>query len=145
MTLSPGDERPRLPGGKIENDESPVQALARELREELALEDDEVIVSPELLPDGILMTEPSPSTHLLTHYKIYPFVVRVVGNGVETLRRQLSNPSPGDACRVWPVTFDHWTESGSGFNAAYARTVVPMLTPELLAASALDAPDELGT
>ncbi len=140
ITRTKGDERPRLPGGKLENDESPLRALIRELNEELALEPDEFEASEALVGEGINVFEISPSSGLLTHYRIFPFLVRVVGTGFAKLLRQIRDPLPDDACSVWPVPFDEWIETGLGFDFSYPRTVCPLMTSEQLFAAALELP-----
>lgn len=130
-----GDERPRLPGGKIEGEETPHQAIQRELNEELNLESSEFEILQGLPAHS--MFEVSPSTSRLTHYQIYPFLVKVHGTGVNKVVRQATNPLPTDPCRVFATSLEEWVSTGFGFDTSYPESLLPRITPELMNAAVL--------
>jgi 8-oxo-dGTP pyrophosphatase MutT (NUDIX family) len=141
VTLHPEDELPRLPGGKIEGEESPAQAVVRELGEELGLKSHQFVVVRCLKEDGVVVTEPSPSTGLLTDYRIFSFLVRLEPGGEDRMRRLLREPPADSPCRVWVETFDRWRETGLGFDRTYPKAILALLTPEERAAAALSIPE----
>jgi len=133
VTLSPGDERPRLPGGKIEGTETPAQALARELKEEMDLETHEFDLLACVIPKGHSVFEHSPCTGRLTHYVLYPFVVKLHESGVAKAHRQLTGQISEVPCQLWCETFETWRSTGLGFDSSYPEAVLDQTTPELLA------------
>jgi 8-oxo-dGTP pyrophosphatase MutT (NUDIX family) len=138
ITLSPGNTRPRLPGGKIENEETPTQAVVREIGEELGLSPHDLEIADCIVPEGINILEVSPSSGLLTYYRIFPFVVRVLESGIPGLLRRIYQPSPDDDCKVWPHSFQNWISDGLGFDTSYPKAVWPKITSEQLNHAALD-------
>jgi 8-oxo-dGTP pyrophosphatase MutT (NUDIX family) len=138
VTLADKNERPRLPGGKIEGQESPAQAIVREIGEELSLSSAEIELKDCIVPEGVNMIEISPSSGRLTHYRIFPFVVKIVGTGIEKTQRLVRDPRENDPCRVWHEPFTKWAQDGLGFDTAYAKAVQAMTTQEQLDDAAID-------
>jgi 8-oxo-dGTP pyrophosphatase MutT (NUDIX family) len=136
VTLAPDDELPRLPGGKIEGDETPEQAALRELAEELLLPDHEVLRITAVPGGPVPIDGVSPSTGELTDYQLYPFVVAVSPRGAERLRARVAG-APGP-CRIAPVSLSLWQETGLGFDAKYARDALGRVPPEELYDTAFD-------
>jgi 8-oxo-dGTP pyrophosphatase MutT (NUDIX family) len=138
FTLSPDDECARLPGGKIESNESPAEALVRELGEELELLPEQLESMGCLFPDGLNDEVESPSSGRLTIYMIYPFLVKVRPEAVPELIRKVTNSHPKDPCKVWPERFEDWARTGLGFGTLYPNAVLSKITPELLQSAAMD-------
>lgn len=137
VTLSPGDERPRLPGGKIEGAETPAQALARELKEELNLDPHEFDILPCLIPKGHSVFEHSPASGRLTHYLLFPFVTKLIGSGVSKIQKHLTNRPQDASCDIWCELFSRWRTTGLGFDPTYPEATWGLITQELLAAAAI--------
>lgn len=140
FTRSAGDQRWRLPGGKIEGIETPDQALVRELAEELRLGIGDFELSREIVPGGITSFEHSPKTGRLTHYSLHPFLVHLRSGGIARVTEQL-NCSVGQPCELRLVAIHDWCEHGVGFDPGYAQAVLSRLavTEVQQAASVLSA------
>ncbi len=136
FTRHEGDETQRLPGGKIENAETPEQALVRELKEELDLDFDEFTIQEVILPKGRTSTEVSPSSGEFTDYQLIPILVAPKGTGIEKLQRHLRGEVPDEMCRLWIERLDDWATSGFGFDKKYANETVERVSLEALNAAA---------
>lgn len=131
------DETPRLPGGKIDGEETPRQALVRELKEELLLDDHQFTVIRCIEGDGVLITENSPSSGMLTDYRLYTFLVKVHPDATEVIVNSILGVESTLPCRVWVESFEKWKRTGFGFDITYPNTIVDLLTPEELVSNAI--------
>ncbi len=135
VTRSFDDELPRLPGGKVEDDEQVGEALLRELHEELDLPAGEVRETIPVDPQGLVVQAVSPSTGRLTTYHFYPFVVILTERGQLRMRDLVTQS--GRSCRVAPVTLSDFRETGLGFDPAYAQAILDKIPPEVLRRAAV--------
>ena len=86
-----------------------------------------------MIPKGYSVFEHSPSTGRLTHYVLFPFVVKLHESGVAKTHRHLTGRISDAPCKLWCETFETWRSTGLGFDSAYPEAVLAQTTPELLA------------
>jgi 8-oxo-dGTP pyrophosphatase MutT (NUDIX family) len=135
VTRSEDDELPRLPGGKVETEETVGQALVRELQEELDLEANEIQETFPVEKSGIVVRAVSPSTGRMTPYRFFPFVVRLNERGRARIKALVNQPQR--SCWVAPVTLEVFRETGLGFDPTYARAILDQIPPEVLSQAAI--------
>lgn len=130
VTRSEEDELSRLPGGKIEAEELPAQALYRELHEELGLLPNDIQRATPIPGSPICLEGSSPSSGELTMYRLHPFIVALTDSGTEKIRKRLA--STDGEIRVVLCRLDDWYGHGLGFDPSYARQVRDSLVQEQL-------------
>ncbi len=137
VTRSDRDELARLPGGKIEGEETPSQALLRELFEELGLSSSNIKNTIPVPNSPICLEANSPSTGYLTMYRLSSFLVTLTSAGVNEIRRRITLQAPG-TCRVMTYPLADWRQYGLGFDPGYAEQILTRLTPEELERAAIE-------
>lgn len=143
FTQTKDDPSPRLPGGRVEAGENHIQALFRELDEELDLKRvdiDEVIqISPgsDRKEAGFTSLELSRSSGEMRLYLLHPFLVVLT---LDARRRIAAQLGRGDH-EPRAALISEWSEIGLGHNTDYAKAILPHLNPEMMRMAAIDLGD----
>ncbi|MEM7603239.1 MAG: hypothetical protein AAF357_17740, partial [Verrucomicrobiota bacterium] len=107
-------------------------------KEELLLDDHQFTVIRCIKDDGVLITENSPSSGLLTDYRLYTFLVKVHLDASERIVKSILETESTLPCQVWVESFEEWKRTGFGFDKTYPENIVDLLTPEELESNAIE-------
>lgn len=135
FTKKENDECPRLPGGKVEGDQTPKEALLRELMEELKLSpsDIEADIRP-VVPEkagqlpGVIVDEMSVKHGYIKPFRFHPFWIKLTEEG----RKKVCNNIGKTDHFPFFGNIEEWKNHGNGAGMAYPDQIVPFLTPELM-------------